>query len=416
VLALVLGIGCSQPDTARDGVPGEPAPASPGPGQSARPAVTGDDPWAELDSINELPTDLEQQIAVEQLLVHAPGAYPPPPAICARLKREPARERCSTLAKRPHLIEKSESSLSGAPAPDPEAAALEFACFEAPCEDGQTPFECARELAEAASRHEGGDVVGICGCLDDLDLRRECQFFAAQEAVRSGGAAAMQRAFPLCDFGGQFQSDCVWHVLEPVLGDSGGRCPVMQEQWAELFEVGLGFGGGGREADPETVQARWSKAATSTFREVFCLPPAVASALPTEAMPHLRAVAAWYVIAGAAEGGDLDQLRRSAAAALAGESVLGPVQDREIVDFHTAPPQRKLPGDLPAGVVRRVHLVNGTRVTSPDPEVDLTICLLEAEARLRRDPGPLLSQVGPSDDPALGITVERLRQLARGAE
>ena len=408
-------IACSGGETASDGASTDGPPAPQGEPSNAPPA--GGDPWASLEAINELPTDLEQQVAVEQLLVHAPGAYPPPPSVCARLKREQARGRCLTLAERPHLIEKSERSTDASVTPDPAAADREFACLGTPCEEGQTPFECAKERAEAASRTEDGDVVGICECVADLDLRRECRFFAAEEAVRARGAEALERAMDLCGFGGKFQTDCVWHVMEPVTGDPEESCPVAHGKWAEMFEVGFGLKDAGRaRGGSRGEQERWSRATIEAYREVFCLPPGVASALPPEALPHLRAAAAWHAVAAASPGGDLEQLRSEASAALAGESVLGPVQGAEIVDFGAAPPQNSLSYQTPAGVERQVHLVTARRAASPDPDVDLTICLLEAEARLGRDPAPLLDQVGESDDPALRSTVERLRGLAGSAE
>lgn len=376
-----------------------------------------DDPWAALAAINELPSDLEQQVAVERLLADAPGVYPPPPEVCERLRREQARDRCLSLARRPHLILKSERALTAPPAPVPDAIAREFACLGAPCDEGQTPFECATARAQIAG-HDGAEgAIGLCGCLDHLDLNRECRFFAAQEAIRAGGPPAVTHALALCDFGGGFQSDCVWHVLEPALGSLIGECPLPEEDWRLLFQVGLDLrdeahAGGEREAE----QQRWSRAMATAFSEVFCLPPGLVPALPPASTPHLRATAAWWAVASSSPSADLEQLRATAAAALDGDATLGPVNEHDIVDFRTPVTPPRTPPDLPEGIQGQIFLVTGFRTASPDADADLTICLLLSAVRLGRDPAPLLVQVGPSDDPALRFTMERVRGQARRPE
>lgn len=372
--------------------------------------LRADDPRAALEAINGLSSDLEQQLAVEQIVIHGPPT-PLPPGTCDLLERTPTRERCLALAERPHLYKLPRSDERGADGLDPVAIESEYTCLGTSAAGGDTPFEVAVAAALSAVAAERANPAVSCDCLADREQERECRFMAAEQMTLQFGAAAIPKALAQCDFGGVFARDCVTHVLGPVLAALPSTCPVDDGDWSLLFLDGYGFQGqetgeGGEVGE----QRRWSRATATAFARVFQLPPEMGAALPPAAAPQLRAIAAWWAVEASPDPLDLTGLRATATDMLAGNRASriaegAPALLARIEGAHTFDP----PPSLPGGISSTVYLVQEYRALGADGDADLIICLLEASRSQGRELEPLLVQAESFDDPAVRHTIGRLR-------
>ena len=368
------------------------------------------DPLEALSNINDLPGDLAQQLAVEQLLMNGPPLSLAQQS-CEVLERQPTRARCESLASRPHLLRTGSSTTVAGPARTAETALEEFQCMEAAEGEPHTPMKYALERVRFGSMSPESDPSTICDCLADPDQRAECRFMAAELLIRRDGADALRPALALCDLDRDLGRDCVSHIAESAIASATPTCSGNERDWKLLLLGGLGLQGGGRETGTVAEARRWSRATTTVFGEGFCMPPEIGQALPPAAAPHIRAAAAWWAVATSGASPALADLLATASDAIAGELSLS-AQDEPAPRMarDEAPARAAQAPTLPDGTPSRVYLVSEYRAYSEDREADLTICILEAASYQGRALETLLGAAGPLDDPALGHTVRRLRR------
>jgi len=408
---LVLPVALLACSCAGDPAP-DPAPAKPSLEEIV--ALGDTDLLAAIEAINQLPDDLEQKLAVEQLVFQ--GRHGPlPPARCELLERSQTRERCFSLADRPHLGKLRGQSEPPGGARSKATLEEEYDCIGSVGDGGRTPLDEAVGRGFDRVAQEREDPGAPCECLADVDQRKECRFRVAENLVGERGVTSLRMAFELCDFGGPMARDCAGHVTEPVIAALPAGCAVVEDDWKLLFLDGLGFQDGWPcEEGSVTHQRRWARATATAFARAFCLPPEMAAVLPAAAAPHLRAVAAWWAVETAPDPLDLADLRATVGELLAGRRTTdSPSEDPSMLRVKVSPTVYERPPAVPEGVENVVYLQAGFRARGADDGEDLLICLLEAAERQGRSIEPLVTQAGAMDTPALRHTLQGLRERAR---
>lgn len=366
------------------------------------------DPLEALSIINDLPGDLAQQLAVEQLLMNGPPLSLAPQS-CEVLERQQARARCESLVSRPHLLRSESSTTRAGPARTAETALEELRCMEAAEGESHTPMKYALERVRFGSISPESDPSTICDCLADPVQRAECRFTAAELLIRRDGADALRPALALCDLERDLGRDCVSHIAESAIASATPICPGEERDWKLLFLGGLGLQGDGGETGTVAEARRWSRVTTTVFDAGFCLPPEIGAALPPAAAPHVRAAAAWWAVATSRKTSSLTEQRAAAGEAIEGKlALVAEVDAAPRMSRGEALAQAAPAPTLPDGTSSRVYRVTKTRAYSEDRDADLTICLLEAAAHQGRELGPLLAAAEATDDLAVRDTIQRL--------
>ncbi len=365
------------------------------------------DPDGALAAINDLPTDLEQLLAVEQLLINGPNRALTQPSCDALLRKGP-RDRCLSLISRPHLLRTGGSTSKAMDQLAPETLSAQFDCLGGDSGGSQTPLQVALTRVRRAPPGDPS-VEATCDCLSDADQRGECRFEGAQRLIQESGAPALGQALVLCDVGGGLARDCMSHILETGLKTVSPTCSGQEPDWTLLFLAGYGL----QETSPELgelgEQRRWSRAASTVFRDGFCLAPEVGAAVPAAARPHLTAAAAWWSVAHAPDPLSLEDLRGRTRRALLGElALVGPDAELPGIPQGGGPASVGRPPTLPDGISNVVYLATSYRARADDEEADAAICILEAASRQGRGMDTLLSAAAEQDDPALRHTAARL--------
>ncbi len=379
------------------------------------------------DAINRLPDEIEQLLAVEGVILgslkrapDAPGAghHPGVGLACERLASERVRTRCDDLSSRPHLFaEGPTASDEHSRAAVSDALAILMGCLEG-CRPSETPLECAVRTEEVA-RTSTDEAPGVaCACLSDAATRGECSFQAAERALREDGVEAYDTAVTLCSLAETFSGQCLGHLQTILLeAHPDSPCGDDPDGWNAAADTGNAIRSTWNARDKEVdghrwVHEFWKSWFAATFASQCCVDPVRSAALMPEALPHLRAVVAWWVVAEEPTLG-LESLVDRGEAVLAGTAPCGgttPRLGREQLDALSTRTGRFGLVTMAGGDPHVIPFPGpALRRTSDDIHADMTICVLEAGARLHDDLPSLLDAAGDPTDPDLAATVDRLR-------
>ena len=366
------------------------------------------DPEAALAAVNDLPGELDQLLAVEQLLINGPDLVLTQPS-CNVLEQARPRDRCVSLVSRPHLLRTDRSSSKVMDQLDPAALDAQFACLGVASGGSRTPLQVALSHVRQAPPGDPS-VEETCECLGDPDQRGECRFEGAQRLIQETGASALGQALALCDVGGGLARDCTSHILETGIETVPPVCDGQERDWAMLFIAGHGLQDLAPERGEEAEQRRWARVTSTVFANGFCLPPELGAALPAAARPQIHAAAAWWAVAHSPDPLSLEDVRPRALQALRGEAGLTD-RDGELprISRGGGPAQAERPPAMPDGVAATAFLATSHRARAEDEDADLAICILEVAARQGRPIGTLLEEAAAQDDDALRHTASRLR-------
>jgi len=367
------------------------------------------DPRSAIVRINQIPDEVEQMVMLEKVIVANAGGGQSGD-LCQGLERESPRERCTLLLKRPHLFTVPAAGVA-------ESGRDEMLCadLEAWGSEGTTDTQNLLQRARDAERAGRPEATRICDCLTNPEFRGECYFATAEEAVLRGGdgfASGIRR----CDESPAFGWMCASQLM---LGISYRPPPLdagFAEGWLALRAAMDAFSESDWPADPVFVHAEretfWARAWLAALQPGGRLPPEAQFPVPGPEVVHMRAAAAWVLVA--ADPGDersMSDWSQNLREALAGERELAPAPE--------LPARSEIPGGVRGdcergrgGAFERVSylgLSDSVRATSEDVEADLAICLIEALVHHRRTPIPDLEPTRLLDDPAVAWTLERAR-------
>ncbi|MFT4975983.1 MAG: hypothetical protein ACI8S6_001878 [Myxococcota bacterium] len=337
--------------------------------------------------------------------------------LCAHLPAGPERAHCSRISARPHLWSAAqEAPASGRTHPLPQTLPSRLADtppLAAEGCSGDRPVECAsRQAAEAAGSGAVSQAAGLCRGLQGQRWAEECMFRAAERAV-SGPAGLTRYAdgVSLCALSGDFAGDCLAHLQAPALrAVPASTAPATA--WRAVRRDAERIQGYWASIDPdfsaETLDRLWAAALLRAYSGAAQVTGDPLDALPSQAVPQVRAAAALQLMSSTTEGGaGLQEWKTRLRAALEARSGTDggararQGQEARLPDFW--PPGSSAPhGEIAyPGRSRRAH--------SDDPDLDLLVVLLEAAART---PGPerqaLLREGAAHPDPVVRWTATRL--------
>ncbi|MEL6346989.1 MAG: hypothetical protein AAFV53_28000 [Myxococcota bacterium] len=338
--------------------------------------------------------------------------------LCPKLEDGPARERCTQMARRPHLWSEAprarflkkppRSDLSGVPAISPSD-----------CIGDAEPHACAdREAIRSARAGNLTRAAGICmGLNADTRWKQECAFRAAEELAAVKGSDAYADIAGLCLLTGTFAGSCFVHAdLESTNPPPKANNPdplawsVARHHDAEIARYWDG-------RDPSfgrDLRLRfWSTLAEQSYTFVHDVTGDPLDQVPEIARPAIEAAAALRLLELNA-GRDLlpaqqeDALRNAMVSRFErGRKPLQPVR--------SAPKFRRLvalaideEGWIPYGPTEH-------RPTDADPEIDRWLSLLEAAARLDPPAGDLLRAGERHPSLTVQASAARLRSLMQTA-
>ena len=344
-------------------------------------------------------------------------------ALCPLLEEPTSREACARTADRGHLwtppVDTVEPS-QGAP-----LAALPLPSLEAPnrladlpvvavdCDRRPSPDRC-RSIAAEQSAEEGDATraAGICLGLDAGATRDECHFKAAEAMARKRGIDSYPDAVDLCLVAGDFEGNCLGHVLRALVAEAPAASDPSPTAWAPLLAGADQIGAAWSQRDPDygrhSREVFWSELTMQAMARASVATGDLQEVLPDEALPHLRAAIAWRIVDGlGSEPVDLptlearfDQAMKARDKGISPRQRAGPVGGAR--DLWGAHPSM---GEEGPTVVYRA---TSRRLISPDPQVDRSICLLEALARARPGEPASLEAARNLPDPLAQRTAERL--------
>ncbi|GEM_PF-3559739 len=331
-----------------------------------------------LDALDEF-----EEAALVDVLAHR---FPQEGAqLCAELGAGTAgRARCEKRFIRPHLSTRQVKQAVGVVSPlgprssdlpvleptappwahatDDERAAAVGGCTDAACASAR-----ARDLGSTGDARSAS--LACAAASDEGQARSECLFQASEGLAEAG---AVTEALRLCAHAGNFGPMCAAHGLQ-LGGPAPADGPEAATAHAALLE-GLG--------DIGTVYADWFWASW-TWSAVHAGTPAsrLATDLPEVALPHVRAAAAWQVVAR--RTGSLDATVQLVARHLELPDT-APYSGQQ-VRTHTLRPgwsARPAEDSLPT-----VFLYGPSRrALAEDPDEDLTVAVLEAAWQQRTPP------------------------------
>ncbi len=367
-------------------------------------ALWATDKAAAAQAIRALPDPTQQLFAVESIITG--GSFGLDDSwLCERFE-DPAAAHCRQMLSRTHLYTAGPASSRAQP--------TNTRPFWGPCAPGKTDFQCATDAAVALVQQGRQRPHTPCERLQAPKLQAECQFRVAEAILATKQERSYSRAIEQCGRAADYVAECHGHITsrfanEVTVLPPGPQASTVQELMTRAAaEVADAW-----QASPDTARAQLDSYWATALRGALMRddPPALAqlAGLPEEAHPHLRATSSWLMV-WAEQGADhsLDGWLALAESPAWEEKVLSappwPQDERiESLDLwgHGADPR--------AG--SREYLGWTRRLVSPDPSIDLTICILEAHARQREESTALLDEAISHGHPLVEATALRLREL-----
>ena len=374
-----------------------------------------EDPAAAIARVNEMPDELEQMVIIEELFVEH-GLGTSAPDRCEGLERAPVRDRCQQWLSRPHLFTDKIREKPGEP------VETGFCSNMAARYDARlTEYQNLTSMAKMTALQNTDDPARLCDCLGPLEHRSECYFVTAEEIVLRGGLPGSERAIRLCGSSPAYGWQCVTHLLLMISDRAPPPGAGLGEPWQPLVDAEeavreLRWDVGPKFKERE-IQLYWGRAWFHSLAQGGRLP--VVSPAPPEVhqATHMRAAAAWLLVAGDADGDrDLGAWDAAMKRLLAGETELQAAPAAAQTARSVLSP-RQPPGSPADGTFERLPYLGydqHERAVSEDEGTERTICLIEALAHQGRLGATALDAIEPGDDAAISWTIDRARdRLAR---
>lgn len=371
------------------------------------------EPARVLEDIRAMEDPIEQAALIEQLA----HAFPEQKMDICGIARvgSPAAMRCDKMELRPHLytgqkLQRSTDRNMSRAAPGPAESVPMGADLPLPWDEGTLDQETvrgecgtnntcvsdrARGLAEQGKGKEAAEAC-VVAWPEGTSAREECLFRAAETLVDWGGMSVAKEALALCGAAGAIGRNCTQHVLiesipTPPPADGPDKASVEAALTAAKFY---------HDNWPEPQKTFytnffWAVWTRDAYANASSITGHLLTALPPEAAPHVRAAAAWKYLQATPEAlTDLDRVAGYLKGRLA---ITGPLAAVPSESASTQPrvnsvqPQAfwtsdrsELEGQIPSCI----FIGSGRRATSPNPDDDLRLAVLEAGARLTPPASP----------------------------
>lgn len=399
------------------------------------------DPDGLLSDLQKLDDPLEQVAVIEAVSEAWPGETGP---LCRTLPPGAARSRCERINMRPHLAARGGAGQGGSGGPttpsavdssaavvqDPgmtllipsKAAAFATSPWESTppaklsCPDGTPDHTCRVQAAEKAGRQGQAEAAAAaCMGIEAGQWRQECFFDAAEAAAGEGGDTAAKTAATLCEGSGDFLANCLAHTAMGLAAAAPTANASAQGSWIRVIGGARGVQDALRDQDADlaarVAERVWSEATLRAYLGVSEVTGDPLTQLPEVAWPHVRAAAAWQLVALAGpQSWTLEQWTTRLHDAL-GKHNFRPVQGRPSADRGVSVGNlwaQLMPGEEVFHAI--LYLGQARRVVASDADSDEIVCLLEALARRPELSAQPLFDALDSPSPEVRWTAARLLQ------
>ena len=265
-------------------------------------------------------------------------------------------------------------------------------------------------------------AIRICGCVDEVRMRGECHFELGEALVRQRGISGLEDALAVCARSPAYVSQCRDHTLTaaaraaPTLASSAG------DEWGACTRAAALFrataSGECAEDLDDRIHTFWASVWAFAFVPGGTVTPEMVSALPSEAMPHLRAGAAWSLVLSSPEAArPLKAWTADLSAVLAGTKPLPPMPEHEFMTGARPMTDSRCGRGSVDGAVERIPYLgrgNHRRALATDAGNDQIVCLLQALVSADRELDAVFAEAEKLGDPAVEWTIVRGRCLAAG--
>lgn len=366
-----------------------------------------DDAALVLQDIRSMEDPIEQAALIEQLA----HAYPEQKVDICGVARSgsPAAERCDKMELRPHLytgqklVRSTDRDLSRA-APGPAESVPMRADLPLPWDEGTLDKDAARGdcgadntcvsdrargLAEEGKGREAAEAC-VVAWPEGSSAREECLFRVAETLVDQGGINVAREALALCNAAENIGRNCTQHVLiEAIPTPPAADAPDKASVEAAIAAAKFYYDNWPEPQRTFYTSFFWAVWTRDAYTNASSITGHLLTALPAEAAPHVRSAAAWkYLQASPDALTDLDRVAGYLKGRLA---ITGPLAAAPSGDAQSQPrvssaqPQAFWTSDrseLEAQIPSIIFIGSGRRATSPNPDDDLRLAVIEAAARL----------------------------------
>jgi len=377
------------------------------------------DPEEGLALLLALPDEVERTATAVQVLEVHPKEVGP---LCGRLPQGATLERCIRVSRRPHLNPPKEERgkrplfFDQLEDVDQNHAPGEVTPDLGSCGSSQDLISCLREAALAKA--QVGDVRAAAALCAAIPLtsnpperwRSDCFFNAAERLVEIQGHNHYAQAVGLCHEAKKYFAPCVTHLLMSMARVVPAADEKGAQEWVAAREAASAIAAywAGTSLAERLVDGFWALATGMAMHSAPEVSGDLLEHVPPEAVPHVRAAAAARMLA----------IGRSKESTLKGWSnaVSAALKLRKNQELRRSRHRRYRVAD--AQWPRRVGEKDGmkiifyngpaVRVVAEDPGIDMTICVLEAAARLDPVPTELLRDGLAHRDRRVRWTAEQL--------
>lgn len=372
--------------------------------------------------INIIEQPEERYFQVKRLQTKYPGRIQ---LVCTKLKDTDLKKRCLTSSARPHLYAQGNvrppQSLPKRIAEGPEASLILLPLVpNSPlrkvkphtdqCTGQVDARSCLHDKAmKMVDRGDSLEVARYCQAIPSSEKRWrwECHFKAAETFL----ARDLQN-YPIavehCLVANEFSGRCVT-VLNRTLAKASP--PADKNDWRQSLELANQikevWKPYGEEVTNHILGSFWGFSLLHSYRIAKTITGDPFDHLPAEVTPHIHAAAAYEFLSRKSPSTDLSALVEDVQSVLKSRdtsSLTAIIRYSHpiIADFWMEDEAKDV------DVVAITYLGKSRRTYSDDPKEDLSICILEASARLDKDWQQLLKAHKKSNVPSIKWTAKRL--------
>jgi hypothetical protein len=347
-----------------------------------------EDPQTAILAAEKIEDPIKRTMIITELVEEFPHRTRP---LCDALPSTISKERCVRLNQRPHLWKPQKDHLQLNPPPIDQ--------LKENCTLDPHPTTCRTAQAQQfAKQKDVQKAMQACEAIEQTQWKSECYFTISEEI--STHIELYRHAIDACDRSRQFAKSC-WH--HSVMG-LAQRAEQHWNDWQWHKEMTTIIDDVWESRDPKMKEELRSHFwAQSIHRHIENSKLQIQN-LPAEALPHYRTSKAIHTIRFSQEA--LQELSKW-------------VDLASNTNIQTSSKPRGFASEMdlwiaiqpPENTVIISYLGNSHRLSHSDPDIDWTIAILEASARLRPLHKILILEGLKHSDPAVQLTAQRLSKL-----
>ena len=346
------------------------------------------DPKSAILAAQKIEDPIQRTLIITELVEEFPHRTR---ALCDALPTAVSKERCIRLNQRPHLWKPQKDYLQLNPPPIEKS--------QEDCSLDPHPTTCRTAQAQQyAKQKQVQKSMQACEAIEQTQWKSECYFTISEEL--STHLELYQDAIDACDRSRQFAKSC-WH--HSVMG-LAQRAEQNWNNWQWHTEMIATIDAVWSVKDPQMKEELRSHFWAQSIHRHVEQSKLQLDGIPPEALPHYRTSKAIHTIRFADEA--LQNLSKWAE--MAANSQIKPSSKPR---GFASEMDLWLAEEAPEDTVIISYLGNSHRFSHSDPDIDWTIAILEASARLRPLHKILILEGLKHPNKAVKMTAERLSKI-----